>query len=278
MPEGNSKTPSLIFKWFEKMKLGYENNILAIMKRFEESNRQQQIRLDKAQNRHLNMMQENHVNQVKQYNALIAQQHSEISYFKQQIAQQQQTISQLNNRYDTLVIELLAYQQQKIPLKDIFADNNIIGSDQSTKSANTSPHKENNSNLHTSNIPKNNEHKHNQKSTQKSLRNENSTDTIYLKALAMRDAGNKQQAFIIFKKAAYLGHVLAMGAMGRAYFLAEGVKENPVKGLAWLINAADLQLPQALNRIEFYKNNEPELYQEAKEVAKSIAQAIINTK
>jgi len=274
MPEGNLKTPSPIFKWFEKMKSGYEKNILAVLQRFEQNNNQQQIRIDKAHNEFINMMQENHLSQVSQYNAQIAQQHKEISYFKQQIAQQQQTISQLNNRYDTVVIELIANQQQKTPLKDIFDEDNVISTDTSVSehspiSATTAHRAEN---ISTLNIEQTK-----QESNHRKAKDEKVCEEIYLKALAMRNAHNNQQAFITFKKAAYLGHVLAMGAMGRAYFLAEGVTKDPETGLAWLINAANLHLPQALSRVEFFKVNEPTLYQDASVIAKNIKQDIINT-
>jgi hypothetical protein len=79
--EGNLKTPSLIFKWFEKMKSGYEKNILAIIQRFEQNNSQQQSRLDKAHNEHTNMIRENHLNQVNQYSAQISLQLEENKLF-----------------------------------------------------------------------------------------------------------------------------------------------------------------------------------------------------
>jgi TPR repeat protein len=93
-------------------------------------------------------------------------------------------------------------------------------------------------------------------------------DKIYFLALEMRNSDNNVQAFTHFNKAASLGHVLAMGAVGRAYFLAEGIEENHTIGLSWLINAADLALPQAIKRVEYFKVNEPALYQAALTLAK----------
>jgi TPR repeat protein len=61
-----------------------------------------------------------------------------------------------------------------------------------------------------------------------------------------------------------------MGALGRAYFLAEGVDENQTLGLAWLINAADLGLPQALKRVEQLKAADPFLYNQAFILAKDL--------
>lgn len=173
-------------------------------------------------------------------------------------------------------------------MKDIFDGSNVIGTDtsaseQSPLYMDVTPQPENNSTLNTQQTKQDkqknkNKHKNNpSKPNNARPSNEKSTEKIYLKALAMRNADNNQQAFITFKKAAYLGHVLAMGAMGRAYFLAEGVTKNPETGLAWLINAANLHLPQALSRVEFFKINDLTLYQDASVIAKNIKQDIINT-
>ncbi len=255
MSDDNLKAPSQIFKWFEKMKENYDKNVLAIMQRFEQNNNLQQNRIDESHKSHINIMRESHLAQISQYNSQLEQQQQEIDYFKQQIAQQQQTISQLNNRYDAVIVEFISNKQATIPFKDIFDDSAFIGADESetthaTHSSSLSSHES-----------------FNQISSGES-NNEQNIEELYRMALEMRNDNNIQQAFTVFEKAAKLGHTLAMGALGRAYFLAEGVEENHVFGLAWLINAAELNLPQAIKRVEYFKMNDPKLYQEALTIPK----------
>ena len=85
----------------------------------------------------------------------------------------------------------------------------------------------------------------------------------------------QEVAFPLFQQAALNGHVKAMGAMGRAYFLAEGIDENQTLGLAWLINAAEQKLPQAISRVEQLKQQKPELYLQAFKIADNLIKAEI---
>ncbi|REL35310.1 sel1 repeat family protein [Thalassotalea euphylliae] len=88
-------------------------------------------------------------------------------------------------------------------------------------------------------------------------------DKLYNEAMANRDSQEFEQAIALFKEAAKFGCVKSRGAIGRAYFLAEGVEEDQTLGLAWLISAADLGLPQAIKRVEYFQESDPELYIEA---------------
>ena len=51
--------------------------------------------------------------------------------------------------------------------------------------------------------------------------------------------------------------------MGRSFFLGEGTEEDHTTGLAWLIHAANQELPQAIDRVKHFQENDPELYQQA---------------
>lgn len=261
MPNGNLKAPSQVFKWFEKMKENYDKNILAIMQRFEQNNHAQQTRLDNSHQNHIDMMQNAHTSQVAQFNNQIEQQRQEIEYFKQQIAQQQQTINQLNNRYDSVMMELVTSKQQTSPYKDIFDDSYFISSKQPSSTDITfdpllESEKEGPS---TAKVTDNNE------------RNaELTSEASYSHAMELRKSDNSNEAFVHFQHAANQGHAQAMGALARAYFLAEGVDENPLYGLAWLINAATLSLPQAIKRANYFKESEPDLYKEALEISANL--------
>ena len=81
--------------------------------------------------------------------------------------------------------------------------------------------------------------------------------------MSSRENSEPAQAIALFKEAAKLGCVKSRGAIGRAYFLAEGVEEDEALGLAWLISAAELGLPQAVKRVDYFKDADEALYQQA---------------
>lgn len=260
MSDNKVKAPSQVFKWFEKMKENYDKNILAIIQRFEQSNSQQQSRLDAAHSKHINILQENHVNQISQLNSQIDKKEQEIAYFKQQLASQQQTIVQLTNKYDNVIFELVTSSKNSSNYKEVFNDD-IINIESNVSDIADKNVKSDDIVLDTL--------INDTGSLSSSYDDE--IERLYQQALAMREHNDKAQAFLVFKKAATFGHVQAMGALGRAYFLAEGVEEAPVLGLAWLINAANLGLPQAIKRVEHFKLNEEKLYQEAILLAQEVA-------
>lgn len=272
MSGDNVKAPSQVFKWFEKMKENYDKNILIILQRLEKNYNQQQNRIDETHRSHINTMRESYLSQTSQLTNQIEQQRQEISYFKQQIEQQQHTISQLNNRYDAVMIELITNKEPAAPYKDIFNDKDFINADNGSIDSppiNNSAIKQNTVSSPVSNIYSQSKY------DDVVLDNEQEAERMYLLALEMRDKNNTKSAFSNFINAANLGHVLAMGAVGRAYFLAEGVKENHSIGLSWLINAAELALPQAIKRVEYFRINEPLLYHEALALSKEVTNEVL---
>ena len=88
-------------------------------------------------------------------------------------------------------------------------------------------------------------------------------DDLFKQAILKREQGDIEQAFQLFEQAAKLGHAKSMGAMGRSFFLGEGTEEDHSMGLAWLIHAANQELPQAVARVKHFQESEPELYEEA---------------
>ena len=95
-------------------------------------------------------------------------------------------------------------------------------------------------------------------------------DDVFSQAITYRQQGEHKRAFTLFTKAAQKNHLKAMGALGRAYFLAEGTDRNPPLGLAWLIQAANKNLPQAISRVEKYKSDDERLYQQAKILSENL--------
>ena len=138
---------------------------------------------------------------------------------------------QLNTRYDAVMSCLLSEKRKDINIKDIFNDDLLLNDD-----------------------------------TEQPAESSNHDDTvqeIFEQGIALRDQHDYLSAFMLFEQAAQLGYAKAMGAMGRAYFLAEGCEENQVFGLAWLIEAAKHGLAPAIDRVNVFKESDAELYHDA---------------
>ena len=274
MSDSKGKAPSQIFTWFEKMKENYDRNILTILQRFEQNNNKQQTRLDETHKNHINIMHEQYANQTEQLVNQITKKEQEIAYFKQQISLQQQTISQLTNKYDKVMVEFIASSKASNNFKDIFDDNDFINIENNqdiNKEANA--HADHISLNETVSETQGNESRFSTVNTEQDAE----LEKAYQQALQVRKGDDKQQAFSTFKQIATLGHVQSMGALGRAYFIGEGVEESPVQGLAWLINAANLGLPQAISRVELFKNDQPKLYQDAMLLAQALTSESLTT-
>ena len=309
MSDENNKVSIKVFHWFEKMKSNYDENVQGILKRFEEYNDNQQSRIDQLHTDQISHLKEAHQSQIEQQDKHLAQCKDDIDYYKQQIAEQQQLIAQLNNRYDAVVGCLIEEKHQKADIKDIFSEQDFVTSDNNdliesnhheaealnktsamneqpsptiepevienpgsplqpseTTQDQTSPPVEeelNSSSLKT--IEQVNDIEDNSSGkTQKTTKLESiSGDDLFEQAIAYRQTADNKQAFLLFEQAAQQGHVKAMGAMGRSFFLGEGIEENQSIGLAWLINAANQGHPQAISRSEHFQEHNPALYSEA---------------
>lgn len=274
MSDGNLKVPSQVFRWFEKMKSNYENSVQAVLSRFETYNLQQQARLDNANEEHISNLKQAHKSQQLQSQNNIEQLHKDIEYYKQQIDRQQSTIEQLNTRYDAVMACLLNEKNNSIDVKNIFDSNDFFSTNESEL---LTPN-----NIEEQAVSTNDEQKlppiekmQEQAPSFSNVSNQDndapplqqSDDELFDQAVEFRNLDNFVQAFELFEQAANNSHARSMGAMGRSYFLGEGVEENQEVGLAWLIRAAKLELPQAVTRVKHFKENEPELYQQAEILA-----------
>jgi len=255
MSDSGLKVPSQVFRWFEKMKANYENSVQATLKHFENYSNQQQDRLDKSHQETITNLKENHAAHLAQSNQVIDDLKQDINYYKQQIAQQQLVIEKLNNRYDKAMDCLLNNTSQPQNIKEIYNAEDKIQADHIFISDNSVsivevPENEYASPTETSEIT--------EESTPNLIDEE-----LYLQGLSERKSGNFDAAIQRFNHAAELGCAKSMGALARAYFTAEGVEEDQLVGLCWLIKAANSGLPQAINKLDSYKLEQPELYDQA---------------
>jgi len=295
MSDENVKVPSQIFRWFEKMKGNYENSIQTVLSRFENYAAGQQNRLDTANHQHIDNLKFSHNNQLVQSQDTIKHLHQDIEYYKEQIERQQQTIAQLNTRYDAVMTCLLTDQNKRADIKDIFQGDDffteeknelltpkpihpidethyITSQDSEVSAINDQTHEfaqdtlnNTDSRKTTDDIPAVDNRTVNNESSQDNVPdivfNNDDNETLFEQAVQHRTNQEFESAFTLFEQAATNQHARSMGALGRSYFLGEGIEENHEFGLAWLIKAASLELPQAISRIAHFKEHDNELYQ-----------------
>jgi TPR repeat protein len=256
MSEDSPKVPSQIFKWFEKMKGNYEQSVQSVLKQFETYSNSQQERIDNSHNAHLTQLTDAHGKQTNQYEQQVFQLQKDVDYYRQQIDKQQKTIDELNTRYDA-VIRCMIPAKNSNNIKDIFSEHDFVSPINNTINTDSVEESGLNSEITYDNNTKNTA------TDSPAIVKSPDQDDLFDQAILKRKNGESDQAFLLFQQAAKLGHAKSMGAMGRSFFLGEGTNEDPCLGLAWLINAANLELPQAVDRVRYFADNEPDLYQEA---------------
>ena len=262
MPDDNSKIPGQIFRWFEKMKGNYEKNLASMMERFERNVDKQNIRIDNQNLAHIEGLKGSYNQQLNDKNQTIEHLNSEIYFYKQQLSKQQEMLEQLNGRYDAVMHTLLSEKKQTSDFKE-FMSGEHKETDAETASVNTEssyqePIKHEPLNRIDINLDV--------KSENNNIENK---ATLYDTAMDLRRNGDQENAFILFEKAARFGDIKSMGALARAYFLNEGVDENQLLGLSWLITAAKLNYEPAIKKCEDFKQSSPELYEESLALAES---------
>jgi TPR repeat protein len=245
------------------MKSNYEEHIMSVLSKFESLTESQQARVDKSNAQHIDNLKLSHQEQVGILKENNQQLLADIVYYKQQIEQQQKSILQLNTRYDTVMNCLLTEKKKDMDIKDIFSNDAFVDFDYQKHQQTVITDSNTLAELETDNISSTDQIN-------------SSSQDMFEQAVSLRASDELEQAFTLFHKAALNGHLKSMGAMGRAYFLAEGTEENATLGLAWLMKAAELGLPQAITRVEQFKTNDPELYQEAIALADNLNNDLVN--
>jgi TPR repeat protein len=207
--------------------------------------------------------QESHIRELK----------GNIDSYKQHIDKQQQTIDKLTHCYDKAMTNLLEEKRADLNIKEVSFDAEFkidtnhesleeVIEEVIEEELTTSPQ----ATIVTTSEIENNQQSADIEITYSQLPHEQITsehEHLFDQAVIMRQEGESEQAFLLFEQAAHLGNTKAMGAMGRSFFLGEGIEEDQLQGLAWLINAAEQNLAPAMARVKYYQENDPDLYQEA---------------
>lgn len=259
MSNNNLSLANQLLRWFEKMKTNYENNIKQVLNQFEANQEKQQTRLDKSHDAHIASLTQSYQQQIADKNKHIAQLESQIQFYQQQLIQQQKNAEQLNTRYDTVVTCMLTEKRRDFNIRDIFDDDEFTVFEPTTSKLSVAE-----PTLQPTQQTPSNQEQEQEADEQLSI------EQIYQQGVELRQQGQYSAAFELFQQAAETQLPQAMGALGRAYFLSEGVEENYPLGLAWLINAANLAFPPAQTKVDQFKENDPELYQQAFELAEQL--------
>ncbi|AWB67135.1 hypothetical protein C2869_12130 [Saccharobesus litoralis] len=97
-------------------------------------------------------------------------------------------------------------------------------------------------------------------------------------AYNLREQGDLTQAAQYFEKAALQGQEKAMGALGRAYFIGEGLEQNIESAIAWLYLASQHGFTPAAKKLEQVEVRYPDAYHNGLQLAETYAiQIKLNT-
>ncbi|MER2492863.1 tetratricopeptide repeat protein [Catenovulum sediminis] len=261
------KIPGTLFRWFDDLRRAYETSLNTMFKRVEAVKDEHKNDLESAYKQQIALLEKKHQQQIKQFAIHYKQQmqhlqssihrlEKDAEFYQNQIVTQQDTIAKLNSRYDAVILALK--NKGTIAEKDITPDNNLLAgqADQSEQNKEKIPPAEE---THKNTVPNDSE----------SLNEE--IDKLLEIAFHARDEKDYSVAVKNFELAAFLGSSKAMGALGRCYFVGEGVEKNIEKGIAWLYLASEYHFEPAKIKIQQVQIKHPEEYTNALQLADALA-------
>ena len=286
----NHKVSNSMFSWFKSTKNNNKEDIQLELNRFEQYIEKQQSRLDQANQALITSLNQAQLNQSSLQDKQIDQLKNDVEYYRQQITKQQTTIEQLSGRFDAVMGRLL--EEKRKDIKEIFSNDDFVRVQPRDLIAAGIAHKQDDvddviqssiASIEDIPVAECNIQNSTEANTEDNVNSDElitkanvasdfkEDDLLFDQAILQRQTGESEQAFLLFEQAAKQGHIKAMGAMGRSFFLGEGTQENHPLGLAWLINAANHNLPQALDRVKHFQDSDPDLYQEALGLSSQLA-------
>ena len=296
-----AKVPAQFFQWFDSLRQGYENSINRLFNRVEKVNEdhkeqlktvyQSQIDgLKKSYQDHLQSLRSSNDSQLEQAQARIKQLEKDAQFYQEQLRHQNQTIDKLNGRYDAVIFALkdkMDNKELENVIKDISPADEQNNQPSLTSHVNDSDHSQepkteqqdspelSQAELRQAELrqaeqetteqsqaePKLAEQSHFEQDTELNI------EQTMSEAFNARQDKRYEQAYELFYAAAIHGNEKAMGAIGRAHFVGEGVPQEKTVGLAWLIKAAEHQFEPAIKKVSAAQQKSPELYQNALKIS-----------
>lgn len=293
-PSEKAKIPAQIFQWFDSIRQGYESSINKLFHRVEKVNEdhKEQIKsvyqsqidgLKKTYQDHLHSLKSNNQSQAEQAQSRIKQLEKDAQFYQDQIKTQNQTIDKLNDRYDAVIFALkdkMDNKELENVIKDISPTNDESSQASLTDSTTPAPSQQHSTDSRTdskadsktensanSKAEQNTQAKPVKAQTQDDNLQEQQTQDTMNGAFNARQDKQYELAYELFYSAAIQGNEKAMGAIGRAHFVGEGVPQNKTIGLAWLIKAAEHQFEPAIKKVAGAEQKSPELYQSALQIS-----------
>ncbi|MCJ8269888.1 MAG: hypothetical protein MJK04_10860, partial [Psychrosphaera sp.] len=228
--------------------------------------------LKKSYQDHLHSLKDSHQAQTDQSGSQIRQLEKDAQFYQDQIKRQNQTIDKLNDRYDAVIFALMDNMDRQ-SLENVMKD--------------ISPADKEKLSFHLDNASEDDTPALTQQTGQQSVQQaapepaleqqpqtaaevDKQITQALQQAFDARQTQQFEQAYELFLTAARAGDGKAMGAIGRAYFVGEGVKLDKATGLAWLMRAAEHQFEPARSKVKSAQSKSPELYQAAKDIAETL--------
>ncbi|NTS77968.1 sel1 repeat family protein [Catenovulum sp. SM1970] len=258
-PLVKDKIPGTVFRWFDDLRRAYETSLNTMFKRVEkvkddhkdDIERQYQARMQDMQAQYqaqLNAIEKGHDAEIKALNHHLEKLENDSVFYQKQILTQQETLAQLNNRYDAVILALRDKESQTI-------------SSELAKDITPTPLA----------IPSNDECHDDEEESATKEQQRVDFEEIVNQAYQARNENNYELAVELFQQAALSGHAKAMGALGRAYFVGEGIEKNIELAVAWLHLAATNGFEPAGKKLEALINKVPEQYQHGLKLAEPIS-------
>jgi len=261
--------------------------------------------LKKSYQEHLQSLKSNYQQQTEQSQKRIKQLENDAQFYQQQFKRQNQTIDKLNDRYDAVIFALkdkMDHKELANVIKDISPQSapslpatkseesdgeNHQPFDHSAQSTATTPStaepSQDSQVSDNMQSPATNELDKTPHSNEAQLKQDSAIDNkkvaeqtseqvneLVNLAFTARKDQRFEQAYELFYSAAMSGDAKAMGAIGRAHFVGEGVNTDKSLGLAWLILAANNQFEPAMKKVHSAQTKSPELYAKALELSEQL--------
>lgn len=265
-PVEKEKIPGTVFRWFDELRRAYETSVDTMFKKVEKVKDQHREDIEKSYQsrlKELEIHQQNHLRDLKTVHSESLsnmQQHidkleRDTQFYQQQVIAQQNTISQLNTRYDAVVLHLKNRDPlDATPEKDITPDQRHLATDELNPESTTNNVETPPSATHSHPEPLDTPEQTSQEQSKKPEPTERleqvDVEALVKQAYELRDINDYKQSNVLFEQAALHGHARAMGALGRCYVIGEGVESNLEQGIAWLHLAAKHGFTPAIKKVE----------------------------
>lgn len=272
MADDKPKVPTQFFSWFDSLKQSYDDSVNKLLGRFEAIQSEQSKNMSHIHERSLETIEVNHSQHLdslsKSHQDKVDTLTQQLHFYQTQVTQQQAIIEKMNARYDAVIMALQDKLQDPNLMRDITPTVEKVGNSVEEAVATETELSDEQDTKLEQNIPD-------------SIENEDSTDikedlsteeqptedlavskaNLLSKAKTFRAEGEFVKAVTFYELAAQKMCEQSMGALGRAFFIGEGVAKDKELGMAWLICSAKHGFQPAIKKVNQAKEANNDFYQ-----------------